>query len=214
MKRLFDLVAAALLLLALSPLLCVLTAAVRLRMGSPVIFRQKRPGLNGRVFTIYKFRTMTNQVDRFGNLLNDGHRLTRLGSLMRRSSLDELPELFNVIKGDMSLVGPRPLFPEYLPYYTPRERRRHDVRPGITGWAQIHGRNLVPWEERLELDVWYVENRSLWLDLYILVCTLWKVVRREGVVANSTTVETFLNVERAGRVHSGHAQAPPFRMMT
>jgi sugar transferase EpsL len=195
-KRLLDLAltipASALLLPAISALAVV----VRLGIGAPVLFRQQRPGLHGRPFTLYKFRTMTDARDRAGQLLPDGRRLTLLGRFLRRSSLDELPELFNVLRGDMSLVGPRPLLMKYLPYYTEREQLRHTIRPGLSGWAQIHGRNRLPWDERLAMDVWYVENWSLALDLRILLLTLWKVLRRDGVAADTDTVEVDLDLQR------------------
>ncbi len=204
-NRLFDLVVSATLLVLLLPLLLGVAAMVRMRLGSPVIFAQQRPGLHGRPFTLYKFRTMTDARDARGNLLPDGERLTAFGRFLRATSLDELPELFNVLKGEMSLVGPRPLLTEYLPYYTKRERCRHAVRPGITGWAQVNGRNLAPWDERLEMDVWYVENRSLLLDLRILLMTVVKVFRREGVSSNADDAETYLSEERRHRV-SGQYQ--------
>jgi sugar transferase EpsL len=176
----------------------MIALAVCVKYGRPVLFRQQRPGYQGQTFTIYKFRTMTNELDAAGNKLPDGHRITALGEILRIYSLDELPELLNVLKGDMSLVGPRPLLNEYLPYYTPEENRRHDVKPGITGWAQIHGRNHVPWPERLAMDVWYVDHQSFWLDLRILALTAWKVLRREGVAVDPDTAETYLNEERSG----------------
>ena len=163
-KRLFDVTAAAAGLVVLAPVLGMVALAVRARLGSPVIFRQERPGLNGRTFTLYKFRTMTDARDSQGQLLSNGLRVTRFGQLLRKSSVDEIPSLWNVLTGDMSLVGPRPLRTEYLAYYTPRQARRHEVRPGITGWAQVNGRNRLSWEERFEMDVWYVEHRSFGLD--------------------------------------------------
>ena len=163
------------------PLILFLALLVRVFIGSPVFFRQARPGLRGRPFLMAKFRTMTDGRDSAGNLLADAQRLTRFGRFLRSSSLDELPELFNVIKGEMSLVGTRPLLMEYLECYTPEQSRRHDVRPGITGWAQINGRNSISWEEKFQLDLWYVDNQSLWLDLKILWFTLSKVCRREGI---------------------------------
>jgi len=153
-------------------------------MGSPVLFRQIRPGLNGKPFEMIKFRTMKDAVDAQGNPLPDSERLTPFGQFLRSSSLDELPELWNVLKGDMSLVGPRPLLMEYLPLYTPEQYRRHEVRPGVTGWAQINGRNALSWEEKFQLDVWYVDNRSLWLDIKILFLTVKKVVIRDGISAD------------------------------
>lgn len=167
----------------LGPVLAFLYVLIRFRMGAPVFFKQTRPGLNGRPFNMIKFRTMRDAVDRAGNPLPDNERLTKLGKFLRSSSLDELPELWNVLKGDMSLVGPRPLLMEYLPLYNERQNRRHEVRPGITGWAQVNGRNAISWEQKFELDVWYVENQSLWLDLKILFLTVWKVVRRDGISA-------------------------------
>jgi lipopolysaccharide/colanic/teichoic acid biosynthesis glycosyltransferase len=178
MKRLLDVVLSGLGLIVLSPLLLALAVAVRLVLGSPVLFRQIRPGLRGRPFTLYKFRSL---VDDPGGSGTDQDRLTRLGALLRRTSLDELPELWNVLRGDMSLVGPRPLLMEYLPLYTPEQARRHEVRPGITGWAQINGRNAISWEEKFRLDLWYVEHRSVWLDLRILALTLGRVIGGEGI---------------------------------
>lgn len=180
-KRAFDLVAATLGLLLLAPVLAIVALLVRARMGSPVLFRQERPGHLGRPFTMYKFRTMVDAKDENGNLLPDQDRITPLGRFLRRSSLDELPELWNVLKGEMSLVGPRPLLTEYLPLYTSLQARRHEVQPGITGWAQIHGRNATTWEKRLGLDVWYVDHRNLRLDLAIIARTLFKVLLREGI---------------------------------
>ena len=180
-KRLFDLVVATVSLVATSPLLLIVAAAVRVTLGAPVLFRQRRPGLNGVPFEIVKFRTLTDQRDASGTLLDDAQRMTALGRWLRRTSLDELPELFNVVRGEMSLVGPRPLLMQYLTRYTARQARRHEVRPGITGLAQVSGRNLVTWEERFEIDVWYVEHWSFGLDLRILGRTLVKVVSREGI---------------------------------
>ena len=192
MKRLFDIVLAVLILVVLSPVLALVTFAVRLKFGSPVLFRQARPGINGKPFMLYKFRTMTDERDVKGNLLSDAQRLGPLGQFLRATSLDELPELWNVLKGDMSLVGPRPLLREYLPHYTKEQARRHEVRPGVTGWAQVNGRNALSWEERFALDVWYVDNRSVWLDVKILFLTVWKVVRREGISqAGHATMEPF-----------------------
>ena len=213
MKRLFDWTGSALLLLLLAPILTVLALLIRCKLGRGVLFRQQRPGLGGRPFTILKFRTMTDARDATGKLLSDGERLTPFGSFLRRSSLDELPELLNVFRGEMSLVGPRPLLPEYLPYYTPAENRRHEVRPGITGWAQIHGRNYLPWHERLAHDVWYVDHQSFGLDLRILWRTFWLVLRREGVAVDPDTVETNLHEERssanlAGPDHPRNIEVP------
>ncbi len=196
LKRSFDVVLSIIVLIILSPLIIALWLAVRMMHGSPAIFCQNRPGYRTCPFKIYKFRTMTDRRDANGLLLPDGERLTSLGKFLRRSSLDELPELFNVLKGDMSLVGPRPLLMEYLPFYSAEENRRHDVRPGITGWAQIHGRNHLPWDERLALDVWYVDHRNFLLDLRILWRTCWLVMRSEGVAVDPDTVETNLHEER------------------
>lgn len=182
-KRLFDIVASALGLLMLSPVIAVVGWHIRRKLGSPVLFRQIRPGLNGLPFAMIKFRTMRDAVDGAGNPLPDSERMTPFGGFLRASSLDELPELWNVLKGDMSLVGPRPLLMEYLPLYSPEQYRRHEVRPGVTGWAQINGRNALSWEEKFKLDVWYVDNRSLWLDLKIIFLTVKKVVVRDGISA-------------------------------
>jgi lipopolysaccharide/colanic/teichoic acid biosynthesis glycosyltransferase len=182
-KRSLDIIIAGLGLLILSPLLIVISLVILIQIGRPVLFIQMRPGLKGKPFYMYKFRTMTDETDEQGNLLPDELRLTRLGKFLRSTSLDELPELFNVIKGDMSLVGPRPLLMQYLERYTPEQARRHEVKPGITGWAQINGRNAITWEEKFVLDVWYVDNWSLWLDMKILAMTLVKVFRREGISA-------------------------------
>lgn len=191
-KRLFDLVGAGAALVATAPLMAGAAALVRLRMGSPVLFRQVRPGLHGEPFTIYKLRTMREARDAQGALLPDEARMTALGKLLRETSLDELPELLNVLAGSMSLVGPRPLLVEYLDRYTPEQARRHLVKPGITGWAQIHGRNALTWEEKLALDCWYVDHQSLWLDVRILARTVIAVLRREGIS------------------HQGSATMPPF----
>ncbi|MEC0706580.1 sugar transferase [Bacillus haynesii] len=180
-KRFFDLALSVILLVALSPAMILTACLIRWKIGSPVLFRQTRPGLNGEPFTLYKFRTMTDERDEAGNLLSDEKRLTKTGRLIRKTSLDELPQLINVIKGDLSLVGPRPLLMEYIPLYTKRQWRRHEVKPGITGWAQINGRNKVTWEEKFELDVWYVDHRSFLLDLKILLLTFVKVLKSEGV---------------------------------
>ena len=181
MKRFLDAVMAGLSLILLLPLFALTALAVRLSLGSPVLFRQQRPGREGRPFVMYKFRTMREAVDRSGHALSDAERLTRFGSFLRSTSIDELPTLWNVLKGDMALVGPRPLLMEYLEHYTPEQAKRHDVRPGITGWAQVNGRNATTWDERLAMDVWYVENRSFVLDLRILLRTFGKVYTREGI---------------------------------
>lgn len=180
-KRLFDLAIAVPALVVLSPVLGVLALLVRWQLGAPVLFRQQRPGLHGRPFTLYKFRTMTEARDAEGRLLPDAERLTPFGRFLRSTSLDELPELFNVVRGDMSLVGPRPLLMQYLERYTPTQRRRHEVRPGITGWAQVNGRNALDWPQRLALDVWYVDHLSFALDLRIIFITMVKILRREGI---------------------------------
>ncbi len=197
LKRSFDIVIAAIVLLLASPLLLLVAIAVRVNLGAPVLFRQRRPGLRGRPFTMVKFRTMRDAVGRDGRALPDADRLTPFGKLLRSTSLDELPELWNVLRGDMSLVGPRPLLMEYLDRYTPEQARRHDVRPGVTGWAQVHGRNAVSWEERFRLDVWYVEHQSLRLDLQILVRTFNTVLRRTGVSAQGeATMSVFEGTAR------------------
>lgn len=181
MKRLFDLAATVVALFLIWPVIVVLALLVRIKHGSPVLFRQHRSGMAGKPFMMYKFRTMTDQRDADSNLLPDKLRLTGFGKFIRSSSLDELPELINVLKGNMSLVGPRPLLMEYLPLYTKEQARRHEVRPGITGWAQVNGRNAISWEEKFKLDVWYVDNRTFWLDLKILWITFVKVFKREGI---------------------------------
>jgi sugar transferase EpsL len=199
-KRGFDCVSAALALILLAPLLGLIALVVRLGLGRPVIFRQRRPGRHGRPFTLYKFRTMRDAYDADGRPLPDRDRHTRLGRVLRRTSLDELPELVNVIKGDMSLVGPRPLLMEYLPRYTSEQARRHAVRPGITGWAQLNGRNTLPWEQRFALDVWYVDHQSCRLDLRILRLTAWKALVQAGVSQPGEGPEQeFLGAERPGR---------------
>jgi len=180
-KRQFDIIVAGVLLVFFSPIFSLLIWQIRRKLGSPVLFKQVRPGINGEPFLLFKFRSMTDAVDSSGNLLPDFGRLTSFGRFIRSFSLDELPELWNVLKGEMSLVGPRPLLMEYLPLYTPEQARRHEVRPGITGWAQVNGRNALSWEEKFALDVWYVDNQSFWLDLKILYLTIQKVLRREGI---------------------------------
>ena len=192
-KRAFDIVVSLAALVILSPLLLFVAWQVKRKLGSPVLFRQLRPGLNGRAFQVSKFRTMTEDRDAGGELLPDSQRLPRFGQFLRSTSLDELPELWNVLIGDMSLVGPRPLLMEYLGLYSEEQSRRHELRPGITGWAQIKGRNLLSWPEKLELDVWYVENRSFRLDVKILFMTVGKVLRREGIA------------------HGGHVTMEPFK---
>lgn len=191
-KRLFDTTLAAVALMLLAVPLCVLAMVVRQKLGAPVLFRQVRPGLHGRPFEMLKFRTMTDARDEQGVPLPDAIRLTPLGRWLRATSLDELPELWNVLKGDMSLVGPRPLLMEYLPLYSAEQARRHEVRPGITGWAQVNGRNAVSWEDKFRMDVWYVDHRSIWLDIKILWLTVRKVLAREGIsAANEATMRKF-----------------------
>lgn len=181
MKRIFDLIVSALAITGLFPLLIILTVAVRWQLGSPIFFRQQRPGMEGKPFRLFKFRTMTDARDVDGKLLPDKQRLTGFGRFLRSTSLDELPELLNVLKGDMSLVGPRPLLMQYLTRYTPEQARRHEVKPGLTGWAQVNGRNALTWEEKFKLDVWYVDNQSFWLDIKIIFITIWKILKREGI---------------------------------
>lgn len=192
MKRLLDILLVGLTAPLWGLVLLILAILVRLKLGSPIFFRQKRPGLHGEIFDLLKFRTMTDARDEKGELLADGVRLTRFGKWLRSTSLDELPELFLILKGDMSLVGPRPLLIQYLPLYSAEQARRHEARPGLTGWAQINGRNAISWEEKFKLDVWYVDNWSVWLDLKILFLTVWRVVRREGISAsNEATMPYF-----------------------
>lgn len=181
MKRTFDLIVAGFLLIALGPILLLVALLIKMLLGGPILFRQERPGRYGKTFTIVKFRTMRDAVDRTGISLADEFRMTELGSFLRSTSLDELPELWNVLKGEMSLVGPRPLLKEYLPLYTAEQACRHEVRPGITGWAQVAGRNAISWDEKFNLDVWYVNHQSFLLDLKILFLTLWTVLRRDGI---------------------------------
>lgn len=191
-KRLFDLVLTIPALVILSPVLVVFGFFVRVKLGTPVLFRQQRPGLGGRPFWLLKFRTMTDARGADGVLLSDAQRLTAFGRFLRAASLDELPELMNVLKGDMSLVGPRPLLMQYLERYTPEQARRHEVRPGLTGWAQVNGRNAITWEEKFKLDVWYVDNWSLWLDVKIIAMTIWKILKREGISQpGQATMEEF-----------------------
>jgi lipopolysaccharide/colanic/teichoic acid biosynthesis glycosyltransferase len=180
-KRLFDLLVTLIGLVIILPLMAILSLLVWIFLGTPILFRQLRPGYKGRPFVTYKFRTMTNRSGSDGNLLPDAERLIAFGRFLRSTSLDDLPQLFNVLRGEMSLVGPRPLLMQYLKRYTPEQMRRHDVLPGMTGWAQIHGRNTLDWEEKFRLDVWYVDHWSFWLDLKILFLTPWKVFKREGI---------------------------------
>ncbi len=203
MKRLFDIISSAAALVVLSPPLLILVALIRWKVGSPVIFGQKRPGRNGVPFTLYKFRTMTDARDASGKLLTDAERLTSFGRFLRSTSLDELPELFNVLKGEMSVVGPRPLLMQYLSRYTPEQARRHEVRPGITGWAQVNGRNAITWEEKFKLDVWYVDNRSFLLDMKIIAMTLWKILKREGIShPGQATMEEFKGAEQRSEIRN------------
>ena len=181
MKRIFDLVLSIPAFFLLFPLMLIIAVLVRFKIGLPVLFRQVRPGLNGRPFTIYKFRTMTDALDLDGNLLPDADRLTSLGRFLRKTSIDELPELFNVIKGDMSIVGPRPLLMQYLDRYTPEQAGRHEMKPGLTGWAQVNGRNAISWEDKFKFDMWYVDNWSLKLDLKIIGITIKEVLKRKGI---------------------------------
>jgi lipopolysaccharide/colanic/teichoic acid biosynthesis glycosyltransferase len=190
LKRLFDIVASVLGLILLSPVIAIVAYLIRKRLGSPILFRQVRPGLGGKPFEMIKFRTMRDALDAHGHPLPDAERMTDFGRFLRSSSLDELPELWNVIKGDMSLVGPRPLLMEYLPLYDHVQVRRHDARPGVTGWAQINGRNALSWEEKFKLDVWYVDNQSLWLDLKIIFLTIKKVLIRDGISAEGEVTMT------------------------
>jgi sugar transferase EpsL len=192
-KRLFDIISSAAGLIVISPLLVVLAVLVRLKLGSPILFRQQRPGLGGKAFVIYKFRTMTDQRDASGNLLPDEQRLPAFGRFLRSTSFDELPELLNVLKGDMSIVGPRPLMMKYLERYSPEQARRHDVKPGITGWAQINGRNAISWEDKFKLDVWYVDNWTFWLDTKIILKSAWMVIAREGITQQGrATMDEFM----------------------
>ena len=191
-KTLFDKTLALFLIIIFSPIYIVVSLLIFFKMGSPILFRQKRPGYKEKIFGIYKFRTMTNEKDEFGNLLPDDKRLVGIGKFIRSTSLDELPQLFNVLKGEMSFVGPRPLLEEYLPLYNQKQKRRHDVKPGITGWAQVNGRNAISWEQKFDYDVWYVDNQSFWLDIKILWLTFLKVVKRSDISSStSSTMEKF-----------------------
>lgn len=189
-KRIFDVIGALMLLCFLFPIIGVAALLVGFKLGSPVLFRQDRPGLDGEIFRMMKFRTMTDSRDEQGELRSDSKRLTRLGKFLRSSSLDELPGLLNVLRGEMSLVGPRPLLPQYLARYSSEQARRHTVRPGITGWAQVNGRNAISWDEKFRYDVWYVDNLSFALDLKILFLTVWKVFRRDGISAEGEATMT------------------------
>lgn len=183
-KRLFDIVVSGLSLAILLPIIVLLAIAIRLKLGRPIIFKQKRPGLNGNIFNMYKFRTMNDNKDNVGNLLSDKDRLPPFGIKLRNTSLDELPGLWSVLKGDMSLIGPRPLLVEYLPLYSKEQARRHEVKPGITGWAQVNGRNAISWQKKFELDIWYVDNQSLWLDIKIILLTIKKVFSQSDINAD------------------------------
>jgi lipopolysaccharide/colanic/teichoic acid biosynthesis glycosyltransferase len=199
-KRLFDLALTIPGLVVISPFLLLIAILVRLVHGTPVIFRQLRPGYRGQPFYVYKFRTMTEESDELGNLLPDTHRLTKLGRFLRMSSLDEFPNLFNVLSGKMSLVGPRPLLMQYLELYTPEQKRRHDVLPGITGWAQVNGRNTLTWEDKFRFDVWYVDHYSIALDIKILVMTFWTVLKREGInQPGRATADEFMGTKNENR---------------
>ncbi len=195
-KRALDLAIASIGLVILSPVFLVVAILVRIWLGSPVLFRQRRPGFKEKPFNLYKFRTMTDARDATGALLPDAQRLTALGRFLRLLSLDEMPELINILRGEMSLVGPRPLLMQYLPLYSPEQHRRHEVVPGLTGWAQVHGRNALDWPSRFALDVWYVDHWSFWLDVRILLMTVWKVVAREGIAQpGQATTEYFTGNE-------------------
>lgn len=199
MKRLFDLTISFLLFVSLFPIFVVIALIVRVKLGSPIIFKQERPGLYGQLFLLYKFRTMTDKKDTTGQLLPDALRLTPLGRFLRKYSLDEYPQLWNVIRGDLSLVGPRPLLVEYLPLYTKEQALRHEVKPGITGWAQVNGRNSLSWEEKFKLDVWYVRNHSIYLDIKILFLTVYKVFISDGInQPGNATMESFKGTKSVG----------------
>ena len=203
MKRILDFFCSVLLITLFFPVIIIIGALVKFKIGPPIFFKQNRPGLDGKPFCLYKFRTMTNKRDREGNLLPDHLRLTSFGKFLRKYSLDELPQLINVIKGDLSLVGPRPLLMEYLPLYTEEQRKRHCVRPGITGWAQVNGRNAITWEEKFQLDIWYVDNQSLLLDMKILWLTVLKVMRSEGInQPGNVTMEVFKGSN--SKIKEGH----------
>jgi len=207
-KRGMDVLVASAGLIFLSPLIALTAAVIRCNMGRPILFRQVRPGKNAKPFTLLKFRTMQDQFDASGKLLPDAQRLTNLGKWMRASSLDELPQLWNVLRGDLSLVGPRPLLLQYLQRYSPEQARRHEVKPGITGWAQVNGRNAIRWEEKFRLDVWYVDHWSLWVDIRILWMTLWQALRREGISsADHVTMPEFLGSAGAQNLPGSSASA-------
>lgn len=201
LKRLFDLVTSVFAIVLLSPFIIILAVFVKIKLGSPVFFTQERPGKGGRPFKMYKFRTMTDKRDEKGSLLPDHERMTPFGTWLRSTSLDELPELFNVIRGEMSIVGPRPLLMKYLPRYSAEQYRRHEVKPGITGWAQVNGRNLIDWDRKLALDVWYVDNMSFWLDIKIIFLTVIHVFKRENVTQDGhVTVEEFMGPGKDSRL--------------
>ncbi|WP_209122905.1 sugar transferase [Alkalihalobacillus sp. BA299] len=192
MKRLFDVLIASIILIILSPIITIISLLVKKKLGTPILFKQQRPGLYSKPFYLYKFRTMTDEKDQNGQLLSDHQRLTPFGKCLRKYSLDELPQLINVLKGDISLVGPRPLLMEYVPLYSEQQISRHNVKPGITGWAQVNGRNAITWEEKFELDVWYVNHQSFFLDLKILLLTVYKVIKSEGInQQGNVTIERF-----------------------
>jgi len=197
MKRVFDFLVALIALFMILPIILVVTILIQLKLGSPILFTQNRPGLKGNVFKIIKFRSMLNAKDIHGNLLPDTERMTKFGAFLRSTSLDELPGLINVLKGEMSLIGPRPLLVEYLPLYSVEQAKRHNVRPGITGWAQVNGRNAISWEEKFNFDVWYVDNQSFWLDIKILWLTVKKVLVRDGISANGeVTMSKFTGTQK------------------
>ncbi|MDY7224216.1 sugar transferase [Halalkalibacterium halodurans] len=192
LKRLFDILFSTILIILFSPIILLVSVILFLKLGRPIFFKQERPGLHGKPFHIYKFRTMTNQRDEQGQLLPNNLRMTKLGFFLRKYSLDEIPQLFNVLKGELSFVGPRPLLMEYLPLYTSEQARRHTVKPGITGWAQVNGRNAISWEEKFNYDVWYVDNQSFWLDIKIILITVGKVFKSEGITPEGkVAVEKF-----------------------
>lgn len=202
-KRTFDVFAAAFGLLLLAPVIAIIALQISRKLGSPVLFRQTRPGKDGKPFQMIKFRTMRDATDAQGNPLPDSERMTSFGQFLRSTSLDELPELWNVLKGEMSLVGPRPLLMEYLPLYSAEQYRRHEVRPGVTGWAQVNGRNAISWKDKFKLDVWYVESRSFWLDIKILFLTVKKVLVRDGISAEGeATMPIFKGTETRGKIKS------------
>ena len=200
-KRLLDFTLSFLALIILSPVLLVTALLVRIKLGSPIIFHQERPGKSEKIFRLYKFRSMTDECDENGNLLPDDQRLTRFGQILRSTSLDELPELWNILRGDMSIVGPRPLLVKYLPLYNEEQRHRHDVRPGLTGWAQANGRNAISWEEKFKLDVWYVQHVSFWVDVKVIFMTVKKVFCRDGISSEtSVTMEEFSGTKESMHV--------------